>query len=166
MKRLVAFLLVCVLAFSSVAALGEEDDAVVFSPSDLLLFADELGYTTTQDWTGTSFARALFSIVVYVGQVSNQNASYSDIDIDFKQDSFVFVNADQTSVGFAYSNTKGQYRIILFYPDTKLAVYSRTGTFDVSASTLMARLESIGCTTYINNVEDLGKIANIMAGKK
>ena len=166
MKRLGAFLLVCVMAFSSVAALGDEDDTVEFSPSTLLWLADELGYTTTQDWTGNAVARALFSIVVYADYLSNQNVSNSDIDIDFKQDSFVFVDADKTSVGLAYSNTKGQYRIILFYPDTKLAVYSRTGTFDVSASTLMARLESIGCTTYINNVEDIRKIANIMAGEK
>ena len=164
MKRLVAFLLVCVLAFSSVAALGEEDDSVVFSPSDLLLFADELGYTTTQDWTGNSVARALFSIVVYADYMSNQNASNSDIDIDFKQDSFVFVNADQTSVGFAYSNTKGQYRIILFYPDAKLAAYSRTKTFDFSASTIKA-MESIGYTVYTNNLEDLTEVTNILAGE-
>ncbi len=165
MKRLVAFLLVCVLAFSSVAALGEEDDSVVFSPSDLLLFADELGYTTTQDWTGNSVARALFSIVVYADHLSNQNASNSDIDIDFMQDSFVFVDADQTSVGLAYSNTKGQYRIILFYPDTKLAAYSRTNTFDFSASTMKASIESVGCTVYTNNLEDLTEVTNILAGE-
>ena len=162
MKRLGAFLLVCVLAFSSVAALGEEDGYVPFSPTTLVKFAKELGYTTTQDWTGNSLTRALFSMVVYVDSLVDQNIS--EIDLDLQQNSFVFIQDDQTSMGLAYCNKNGEYKVIFFYPDSNLAVYNPTYSVSGSASTVKASMESLGWTVYTNSQEDLKTVVDIMSG--
>ena len=163
MKRLGAFLLVCVLAFSSVAALGEEDGTVAFSPTSLLHIAESFEYTTVQDWTSNSFARAMFSMFVYVDSLMDQNTS--EIDMDLQQDSFVFVEDDQTSMGLAYCNKSGQYKLILFYPAEKLAVYSRTKSLDLSTTIAKASLESLGWTVYTNSQEDIKTVINTMSGK-
>ena len=160
MKRLMAFLLVCVLAFSSTLALA--DDTVMFEPTELSTVAELLGYTKPSEWTAQSKTRAVFSIVIYLDYLKETGTDSSKADIDWEKNTFVIENSD--TLGFVYCEKDGKYKALFYIPGSGRAGYDPSFSMSSDETVLPAVLKKAGCSVYQNSAEDMVLVLETLAG--
>ena len=158
MKRLVALLLVCVLALSSTLALADENEISTFTPELVQTIAESQGYTKPSDWTAYSYTRAVFSVLVYLDYLS---ASSSSSDVDWDKTTYVFEN--DNTLGFAYCNEDGAYKMLLYFPDLEAGTYSQTNSYENTPAEIKKMLEMTEYTVYENSAEDMVSVMNTIA---
>ena len=163
MKRLVAFLLVCVMVFSATMAWAADDNEIItFEPTLILEIADSEGYTKPSDWTKNADTRAVFSVLLYLDYLSSIDDQTSSMEADWDKPTFVFWS-DDNLIGFSFCNKEGNYRVLMHLIDSKQAAYNPAMDYSMTPSDAKEVLEMMGCTVRENDMDAMVKVINAIA---
>lgn len=156
MKRLVALLLVCVLALSSTLALADENELFTFTPEAVGTIGESQGYTKPSDWTSMSSARAVFSIFIYYDYLKVTGAEMNLENVDWEKNTFVI--ADSSIIGFVYCEKDGEYKTLFYIPSLGIAGYDPSLSMGSDETVLKTVLKNTDYTVYQNSVEDMANV--------
>ena len=179
MKRLVAFLLVCVMAFSATMALAEADISIPFTVNLVPGLAEEYSYTTPIDFVSSVSSRAMFSIVVlldytiYLDTTTDESVK-SDVDVttfypDFEKPSYVFFFQEkvgdffaENTVGFAFCAQDGEYKALTYTAAENTGAYYPTLFSQLDGTQTRDVLDIMGAMVFENDKEELSKVADVV----
>ena len=178
MKRLVAFLLVCVMAFSATMALAEEDISIPFTVNLVPGLAEQYSYTTPSDWVSSVSSRAMFSIIVlldysiYLDTTTDESVK-SDVTTffpDFEKPSYVFFFQEkggdffaENTVGYAFCAQDGEYKALTYTAAENTGAYYPTLFSQLDGTQTRDVLDALGAMVFENDKEELSKVINTVA---
>lgn len=160
MKRLVALLLVCVLALSSTLALADENEISTFTPESLKMVEESQGYTKFGDWLSTSATRAVFSILIYSEYLKATGDEMDLENVDWEKNTFVIANS--STIGFVYCEKDGEYKALYYIPTSGIAGYDPSFSMGSDETVLETVLKNAGFLVYQNSVGDMEDVVEVL----